>query len=251
MIGVRAADLGDPKNGFDVIAFGAHPDDMEAVMGGTAVKLVQSGRSVLFVDLCDGEPARHAERGVRRKQAAEAAKILGVERVTLTLHDRLIADSIAARLQVARLLREHRPMLVFTTAGSGVHPDHKAVTEIVSNGVFYARLPKWDQVAGGELLEGTAPHEVQRLFYGHCRMEPAWKRFDFAVDVSSVYDTKKAALRAYESVFSGEQAALLEKYDAEDRYVGSLVNVPYAEAFRSRSPLLVDNPEVFLKARFG
>lgn len=237
--------------GYEVIAFGAHPDDLEAAMGGTTVKLARKGLSVLFVDLCEGEPARHAAHGERHKQALKAAEILGVERKTLTLQDRLISDTTDARLQVARLLRENRPRMVFTTAGVGVHPDHKAITEIVTHGVFYARLPKWDEVPGGEQLRGTEPHEIHRLFFGHCRMESAWDRFDFAVDVSNVYDVKTDALRAYEAVFSGDQATLLEKYKAEDRYVGSLVGVPYAEAFRSRSPLLVDNPEVFLKTRFG
>ena len=239
------------KRTYDVVAFGAHPDDLEAVMGGTAIKLAQKKLSVLFIDLCEGEPARHAAHGERHKQAVKAAEILGVERTILKLQDRLISDTVEARLQVARLLREHRPRIVFTTAGAGVHPDHKAVTEIVTNGIFYARLPKWDEIAGGESLKDTEPHEIQRLFFGHCRMEPAWERFDFAVDVSGVYDMKLAALRAYESVFSGDQATLLDKYNAEDRYVGSLVGVQYAEAFRSRSPLVVVGPEVFLKARFG
>ncbi len=169
----------------------------------------------------------------------------------MTLQDRLIRDTVEARLQVARLLREYRPSMVFTTLGVGVHPDHKAVTDIVSHGVFYARLPKWNEVAGGEPLQGTEPHEIDRLFLGHCRMEPAWARFDFAVDVSDVYELKMAAIRVYESVFSGDQASLVDKYNAEDRYVGSLVGVPYAEAFRARSPLLVDSPEIFRKARFG
>ncbi len=239
------------KATYDVIAFGAHPDDLEVVMGGTTVKLARKGLSVLFVDLCEGEPTRHAARGERHAQAAKAADLLGVERTTLTLQDRLIRDSIEARVEVARLIRQYRPRLVFTTAGAGVHPDHKAVTDIVTNGVFYARLPKWDEVAGGELLKGTQPHEIERLFFGHCRMEPAWERFDFAVDVSGVYDLKIAAIRVYESVFSGAQAALLEKYSAEDRYIGSLVGVKYAEAFRSRSPLLVELPDVFLRTRFG
>jgi LmbE family N-acetylglucosaminyl deacetylase len=61
-------------------------------MGGTALKLVRKGRSVLFVDLCDGEPARHAARGGRHRQAMKAAKVPGAERTTLTLQDRLIAD---------------------------------------------------------------------------------------------------------------------------------------------------------------
>jgi LmbE family N-acetylglucosaminyl deacetylase len=238
---------------FDVVAFGAHPDDLEAVMGGTAVKLRQAGRSVLFVDLCDGEPARYAPAGVRARQARKAARLLGVERLTLRLRDRLIRDTLAARLQVAVLLRRFRPRWVFTTAGAGVHPDHQATAAIVANGVFYARLPKWDQVAGvaAATLRGSEPHVIERLFFGHCRMEPAWSRFDFAVDVSAVYERKVAALRAYESVFRGDQATLLDKYAVEDRYSGSLVGVAYAEPFRARSPLLVDSPEVFLPARFG
>jgi N-acetylglucosamine malate deacetylase 1 len=236
---------------YDVLAFGAHPDDLEVVMGGTAAKLASQGQSILFVDLCDGEPTRHADRGARHAQAASAAAVLGVQRTTLTLQDRLIRDSVEARLLVARLLRIHRPRTVFTTAGAGVHPDHAAVTDIVVNGVFYARLPKWDELAEGHALDGTEPHEVERLFFGHCRMEPAWSGFDFAVDVSATYAQKMAAVTVYESVFSGDQASLLDKYSAEDRYVGSLVGVQYAEAFRARSPLLVDSPDVFAKSRFG
>ena len=127
---------------YDVIAFGAHPDDIEAVMGGTVAKLTAIGRRVLVVDLSDGEPARHGVRGERAVQASRAARILGAARVTLPLRDRLIQDTVPARLAVARLIRQHKPRLVFTTLGSGVHPDHKAVTDIVVHGVFYARLPK-------------------------------------------------------------------------------------------------------------
>jgi N-acetylglucosamine malate deacetylase 1 len=239
------------RDRFDVVAFGAHPDDLEAVLGGTAARLVRDGMKVLFVDLCDGEPARHALRGVRQRQADEAAATLGVRRLTLALQDRFIRDSLEARLAVARLLRLHKPRFVFTTAGAGVHPDHAAVTDIVVNGVFYARLPKWNEIAGGETLADTEPHEIDRLFFGHCRMEPPWSRFDFAVDITDVHSQKLAAITVYESVFSGDQATLVDKYTAEDRYVGSLVGVQYAEAFRARSPLLVDSPVAFLKARFG
>jgi len=236
---------------YDVLAFGAHPDDLEAVLGGTAAKLVAKGRSVLFVDLCDGEPTRYGIPGQRAQQALKAASILGVERVTLPLRDRLIRDSPDARLAVARLIRTHKPRLVFTTAGAGIHPDHQAVTDIVVNGVFYARLPNWDALAEGGILAGTDPHEVERLFFGHCRMEPAWASFDFAVDVSDVYPRKLDALTAYESVFGGSQAELLDKYTTEDRYVGGLVGVRYAEAFKARSPLLVADPEVFGRSRFA
>jgi LmbE family N-acetylglucosaminyl deacetylase len=236
---------------YDVLAIGAHPDDLEAVMGGTTLLLTRAGRSVLFVDLCDGEPARYAPRGARTQQALEAARLLGVDRHTLPFQDRMLQDTEEARFAVARLIRLHTPQLVFTTLGSGIHPDHKAVSDIVTHAAFYARLPKWEEIPAASVLNGTLPHEIGRLFFGHCRMEPAWERFDFAIDVSSVYTTKLAALGVYEAVFSGPQSALLDRYRAEDRYIGSLVNVEYAESFRARSPLLVQTPEVFLNARFG
>lgn len=237
--------------GVDVLGVAAHPDDLEAVMGGTAAKLAAAGMRVLFADLTDGEPTRHAERGVRASQAARAAELLGVERVTLDFRDRLLQNTVEVRLAVARLIRVHRPRWLVTTSGSGVHPDHRATSEIVADAVFYARLPNWDRVPGGEALAGTGPHEIERLFFGHCRMEPPWDRFDFAIDVGDVYDRKLAALGAYTSVFNGEQGALLDRYAAEDRYVGTLVGVQYAEAFRARSPLLVAGPAAFLPARFG
>ena len=243
--------LAEPQQRYDVIAFGAHPDDLEVVIGGTAVKLVNKGMAVLFVDLCDGEPTRYGAPGERHLQAQKAAEILGVQRTTLRLRDRLIVDSVDSRLQVAQLIRQYRPRMVFTTAGAGIHPDHAATTDIVVHGAFYARLPKWEEIDVAECLKGTQPHEIDRLFFGHCRMELPWKRFDFAVDVTDVYDRKMTAAQAYASVFKGPQAGLLDQYDAEDRYTGSLVGVRYAEAFRSRSPLLVDSPDVFHKTRFG
>jgi LmbE family N-acetylglucosaminyl deacetylase len=221
-------------------------------MGGTTAKLSDKGLTTLFVDLCDGEPTRHANRGARNVQAIEAARILGVSRLTLTFQDRLIADTPEARLAVARLIRVHRPRYVFTTKGSGIHPDHRAVTEIVTNAVFYSRLPKWDEVKGAErALDGTAPHEIERLFFARCRMEPAWPSFDFAVDISDWHERKRAAIAAYASVFEGDQARLVERYDAQDQYYGSLLGVRYAEPFQARSPLLISDPTVFARVPFG
>lgn len=237
---------------FDVLAFGAHPDDMEVSMGGTLAKLSDKGLTTLVIDLCDGEPTRHASRGAREVQAAAAAGLLGVTRLTLDFADRLIQDTVEARLQVARLLRVHRPRYVFTTKGSGVHPDHRAVTDIVVNGVFYARLPKWNEVNGAPAtLDGTEPHEIDRLFFARCRMELPWSSIDFAVDISDVYDRKRSAIAAYASVFQGDQAHLVERYAAEDQYFGSLMGVRYAEPFQARSPLLVSDPTAFARVPFG
>jgi LmbE family N-acetylglucosaminyl deacetylase len=237
---------------FDVLAFAAHPDDLEVAMGGTIAKLSDKGLKTLFVDLCDGEPTRYAPRGARQAQATEAARVLGVQRLALGFQDRLVADTIDARLAVARLIRLHRPRYVFTTKGAGVHPDHRAATEIVTNGVFYSRLPKWDEVTGAEgALAGTEPHEIERLFFGRCRMEPAWPSFDFAVDVSDWYERKRLAIAAYASVFAGDHVRLIERYEAEDQYYGTLAGVRYAEPFQSRGPLLIGDPTLFTRVPFG
>jgi LmbE family N-acetylglucosaminyl deacetylase len=238
---------------YDALVIAAHPDDAEVQMGGTVAKLTAQGMRVLFVDLCAGEPADYAEPGVRARQALRAAAILGADRVMLEYQDRFIQDSIPLRLQLAGLIRSHRPRWVFGTAEACVHPDHVAVGPLVTAAVFYARLQQWERVPGGEALADTAPWKVDRLFFPHCKMEPAWGRdFAFAVDVSTTYARKQQALAEYRSIFTvaaGDQ--LLDLYEAEDMHAGRLFGVAYAEIFKAHSPLLVDDLTVFKPGLHG
>src|SRR5579884_2694852 len=112
---------------YDALVIAAHPDDAETQMGGTLAKLADQGQRILLVDLTDGEPTEFAEAGVRAQQADEAARILGVERLTLGLQDRFLDDTMNTRLRLARLIREHRPRIVFGTGEACVHPDHAAM----------------------------------------------------------------------------------------------------------------------------
>lgn len=229
---------------YDALVIAAHPDDAEAQMGGTLAKLADRGQRILLVDLSNGEPTEFAERGIRAKQAAEAARILGVDRISLDLQDRLIADTPENHRAVARLIRQHRPRWVYGTGDACVHPDHVAAANIVRAAVFLARLGQWDQVPGGEKLADQEPWVVNRLFFPHCKMEPPWSSFAFAVDVSAEYERKRQALAAYSSIFS-QKDRLLELYEAEDQYFGRLVGVQYAEIFQAHSPLVVSDPTVF------
>ena len=233
---------------YDFLVITAHPDDAEVQMGGTIAKLTRARQHGLIVDLCDGEPADYAAPGVRREQAAHAAAILGADRLILDQQDRFITDNLPTRLTLARLIREHQPKIVFGTTGACIHPDHAAVGPFVTAAVFYPRLQNWDRVPGGESLAGTEPWIVSRLFFPHCKMEPAWGgEFAFAVDVSDTYALKQRALAEYKSLFqvdNGDQ--LLELYEAEDVHMGRLFGIAYAEVFRSHSPLLVSDPTVFL-----
>jgi LmbE family N-acetylglucosaminyl deacetylase len=238
---------------YDAMVITAHPDDAEVQMGGTIAKLTAQGLDVLIVDLCSGEPADYAEPGVRVQQAQRAAKILGADRLILDGQDRLIQDTISIRLRLAQLIREHQPRWVFGTAEACVHPDHAAVEPLVTAAVFYARLGNWDRVPGGEILATTEPWSIERLFFPHCKMEPAWGgSFNFAVDVSDTYERKKQALAEYRSIFAVDEGdQLLNLYEAEDIHMGRLFGVAYAEIFKAHSPLLVDDLTVFKPGLHG
>ena len=236
---------------YDALVISAHPDDAEAQMGGTLAILAQKGQRVLLVDLTDGEPTEFAEGGVRARQANEAARILGVERHSLGLRDRFLTDTTQARLQVARLLREYRPSYVNSIGDACVHPDHAATVGLARAAVFLARLGQWDRVPGGEMLADQEPWVVEHLFFPHCKMEPPWGDFAFAVDVSAVYRRKRQALAAYQSIFQAQGDRLLALYEAEDQYYGRLLGVAYAEIFRSAAPLLVEDPTVFYPVSQG
>ncbi len=119
-------------------------------------------------------------------------RFLNADRIFLDLQDRFIADNILMRLTLAHLIRQHQPTMVFGTTGACIHPDHAAVNPLVTAAVFYARLDHWDRVPGGEVLADTAPWIVSRLFFPHCKMEPTWGDFAFAVDVSDTYSLKQA-----------------------------------------------------------
>jgi LmbE family N-acetylglucosaminyl deacetylase len=230
---------------YDALVIAPHPDDAETQMGGTLAKLADRGQRVLIVDLTTGEPTEFAEEGVRARQAAEAARILGVDRINLGLQDRFLEDTRETRIELARLIREHRPRWVYGIDDACVHPDHAAAVGLTRAAVFLARLGQWDRTPGGERLADQEPWAVDRLFFPHCKMEPGWSEFAFAVDVSAVYDRKRRALAAYQSIFQAEDDRLLTLYEAEDQYYGRMMGVAHAEIFRSASPLIVDDPTVF------
>jgi len=236
---------------YDAFVLSAHPDDAESQMGGTVVKLSEKGQRILMVDLTDGEPTEFAEPGIRAKQANEAARILGVERMSLGLQDRLLSDNMETRLRVARLIREHRPRWVYSIGEACVHPDHAVMVGLSRAAVFLARLVQWERVPGGELLADQDPWAIERLFFPHCKMEPPWSDFAFAVDVSAVYERKRQALAAYQSIFRPTDDRLLALYEAEDHYYGRMLGVAYAEIFRSAAPLLVEDPTMFRPAIHG
>lgn len=181
----------------DVLAVGAHPDDVEIACGGTLARLAQLGYSVGIVDLTDGEPTP-ASPGpeVRREEARRAAEVLGCKlRVILDLPNRRLFDSFEARVLLAKELRKYRPRIVigFGDKTPLASPDHWQAMQITDAAVFYARLTKWDHY-----FDGLPTHIISTQLYFRLAFEPqtiSGFNSQFVADISDSLETKLAAVR--------------------------------------------------------
>src|SRR5258708_6202704 len=129
----------------DVLAFGAHPDDVEIAMGGTLLSLKSQGANVVGCHLTDGEPPRFGNRKPRLKEAEKAARVLKLDNyLILPLKNRELQDPLPARRKVAEVIRRFRPAMIFAPYWVDAHPDHWAASELVQASRFWAKLVKTD-----------------------------------------------------------------------------------------------------------
>lgn len=199
----------------DVIAVGAHPDDIEIGCGGVLAKLVEQGYRVGLIDLTDGEPTPGSPGPeVRLRESQQAAQVLGAsERVLLDLPNRRLFDTFEARVALARQFRRFRPRLVLGIGEKTpmASPDHYQAMLITEAAVFYSKLTKWDDLFGG-----APPYAVPALMYYHLALRSLSPTQEGAivVDIGSVLDRKIEAIQCYQTQFFGAKAHLLERIRA-------------------------------------
>jgi LmbE family N-acetylglucosaminyl deacetylase len=225
----------------DVIAVGAHPDDVEIACGGTLATLVEAGYQVGIVDLTDGEPTPLSPGpDVRMAEAKAAGEALGVHlRTLLHLPNRRLFDSFEARVKLAIEFRKHRPRLVIGLGDRTpmASPDHWQAMQITDAAVFYSRLTKWD-----EQFENLPPHTIARQLYcllGSPLAGAPMPGGQVVVDISHALARKIAAIRCYKSQFPPEKEHLFERVDAADRYLGRSAGVVAAEMLLSPKPVVM------------
>jgi bacillithiol biosynthesis deacetylase BshB1 len=211
----------------DVIAVGAHPDDVEIGMGAAVARMVRQGLSVLVCDLTDGEPTPHGTRETRARESAAAAEVLGVHRVTLPLTNRELQDTLEARRLLAEVFREHRPRWVFAPYPVDAHPDHVAAASICTGARFWAKLTKTDMT--GE------PHYPAKLYHYLAVHMRLLARPSFVLDVTGELETKLNALERYESQFAANERnrGILDLVRLQASTWGALVGVEAGEPFFS------------------
>jgi bacillithiol biosynthesis deacetylase BshB1 len=226
----------------DLLAFGAHPDDVELTCGGTLIRAVQQEYRVGIVDLTGGETGTHGSRSLRADEAAKAADVMGVtERRTAGLPDAGLFNTNETRTVVVELIRHFRPRVVILPYPIGRHPDHRIAAELCRDASYLAGLRNYP--AGGE------PHRPAKILYTLAYREDPVKP-TFVVDVSDVFETKLAAIRCYASQFDGKMAAGEIFPAGEDIYenvrvhcarAGSLIRVAYGEPYLTHETVRIDD----------
>lgn len=227
------------KQKLDVIAVGAHPDDVEIACGGTLASLVRQGYRVGIVDLTDGEPTP-ASPGpeVRLQEASKAAEVLGVhERIILDLPNRKLFDSFEARVKLATVFRRFRPSVVigFGDKTPMASPDHWQAMQITDAAVFYSRLTKWN-----DQFEGTQPHTVTSQVYFRLSFEPnlhVGSSSGFTVDISETLQQKMEAIRCYQTQFPPHKQKILQRVEAVAMSLGFACGYDAGEGFVTTRPL--------------
>ncbi|GIW88887.1 MAG: LmbE family protein [Isosphaeraceae bacterium] len=238
--------MSDPnftESPLDLIAVGAHPDDVEITCGGTLAHLARRGYRVGIVDLTDGEPTPLSPGpDIRLAEARQAADILGVQvRVNLNLPNRRLFDGFEARLALARVFRRYRPRIVLGFGGKTVmaSPDHYQAMLITDAAVFYSRLTKWD-----EHFDNLPPHaiDVQLGFpVGLHSFDIPEAAGCLVADISETLNVKLDAIRAYRSQFPAAKARIFTAIEAMNRYHGSTAGFAAGELFLTYRTIGVDD----------
>lgn len=229
----------------DVLALGAHRDDVEQTCGGTLLKMAQRGHRTGILDLTQGEMGTRGSAEDRAREAADAAKILGTSwRQALDIPDGRVENTWENRLKVVRVLREQRPRVVILPYWKGRHPDHYTASVLGYEACFLAGLAKLD---AGEVGTESAPHRPFKIIYATLYYDV---RPTFVVDITEQFETRLQALMAYKSQFSDQEAGkgifpaqdeIRTRIDAMARFYGMLGGVTYAEPFLQKEVGLVDD----------
>jgi len=215
----------------DILAFGAHPDDVELFAGGTMAKMAALGYSTGVVDMTRGELGTRGTPAIRRSEARKASKILGLKiRENLGFPDGEVPLTPAARIKVIRLLRKYRPRVVLTHHWEDKHPDHVKTSRLISEAVHHSGLAK--------IKTGQPRYRPETLLFFKV---PPGRRPSFVVDISEYINQRNEAIRAYQSqLFNPESREPATKLSHPDflaniesvhSYYGTLIGKRMGEAF--------------------
>jgi bacillithiol biosynthesis deacetylase BshB1 len=230
----------------DILAFGAHPDDIELGCGATIAKEVSLGKKVGIIDLTRGELGTRGSAELRIIEAKKASKIMGVSvRENLGFLDGFFTNNRKHQIEIIKMIRKYQPEIVLCNAIDDRHIDHGKGSKLVSDACFLSGLIKIETEVEGVQQEKWRPKQVYHYIQ--------WKNIepDFVLDVTGFIDKKIAAVLAYSSQFYDPKSnepespitskSFMESINYRARDLGRLIGVEYAEGFTSERYVAVEN----------
>jgi N-acetylglucosamine malate deacetylase 1 len=235
-------------NQIDILAFAAHPDDVELAASGTLLAHKALGKKIGIVDLTLGELGSRGSAEIRDQEASDSAKILGLDhRSNLALKDGFFEINEESLLKVIQVIRLLKPTLVLANSLSDRHPDHGRGAELVARACFLAGLKKIETTHDGEVQKAHRPDQILHYIQDHY-LAP-----DVVMDISQHMDAKMDSINAFSSQFhqtgeinegpttpiSGED--FKQFLDGRARQFGRAINVEFGEGFNTSRPVAVKN----------
>lgn len=230
----------------DILAFGAHPDDVELGCAGTIAKEISLGKKVGIVDLTRGELGTRGSVEIRNQESANAARILGVSvRENLEMRDGFFVNDETHQLKVIQMIRKYKPEIVLCNAVDDRHVDHSKGSKLVSDACFLSGLTKIKTACDGIVQEVYRP----KLVYHYIQ----WKNLipDFVVDISGFNDIRLEAILTYKSQFYNSDSSepetpiasknFLDSLNYRVQDLGRLIGTDYAEGFMVERYLAVNS----------
>lgn len=230
----------------DILAFGAHPDDVELGCAATLAKEISNGKKVGIVDLTRGELGTRGSAEIRDKEAAKAAEILGVQvRENLRFRDGFFVNDEHHQMKLIEMIRKYQPEVVICNAVKDRHIDHGKGSDLVSNACFLSGLRRISSEFEGMEQEAWRP----KLVYHYIQ----WENLDpdFVVDVSGFMELKIQAVKAYGSQFFDPKSEeplspiatenFLDSITYRARDLGRLIGKDHAEGFTVERYVAVDH----------
>ncbi len=223
----------------DILAIGAHADDIEIGAAGTLHKHVAAGQTVVLCDLTLAELSSNGDVETRLREAELARQRIGAHaRINLQIPDRDIEINTKNIEALVRVIREWKPTMILAPYWEDRHPDHEWCSGLVREAVFSAGIRRFSPEAG-------EVHKVSKLYHYYIN---DFDDPDFCIDVSDVYEQKMFILEAYESQFMPAQGRVetplntgyFDQLRSRESVFGKKIGKGYAEGFRTRVPLSLD-----------
>ena len=230
----------------DILAFAAHPDDVELAASGTIMRHIAQGKTVAIVDLTQGELGSRGTIETRYEEAAAASEIMGVKfRENLKMADGFFEINEENKRKIVEQIRRFQPTIVLANAMHDRHPDHGRGGKLVSEACFLSGLIKVETEWEGEKQSHHRPEVVYHYIQDY------YIKPDFVVDVTDFFDRKLQAIRAFKTQFFNPDSkepetpisgqGFLDSVQSRMIEYGRPIGVKYAEGFTTERFVGVDD----------